>query len=167
MSQNEIYDVIIIGGGPAGMTAALTLAEQGFPVHLVEKEAELGGNLRHVFVPLDARDPQQTLRCMVDQVLAQPNIAVHLNSRVTGTRGFMGNFTSLIDDATGNRKQIGHGVTILATGGQEYRGPEYLYGQDQRVLTQGEFEIWFQRQPEAIGVVRLPHRPQSLGHPSA
>jgi heterodisulfide reductase subunit A-like polyferredoxin len=134
------HAALIVGGGVAGMTAALSLAEQGFPVHLVEREAALGGNLRFVFTARDGKDPQQVLARLVEQVDAQPLITVHLNSEVVSPSGSMGDFTSVIRDADGERLSIRHGATILATGAQEYRGSDYGYGSDPRILTQQEFE---------------------------
>jgi heterodisulfide reductase subunit A-like polyferredoxin len=131
---------LVVGGGVAGMTAALSLADQGFPVHLVEREAALGGNLRFVFTSRDGKDPQQILASLVEQVDAQPLITVHLNSKVVSSSGSMGDFTSAIRGADGERISIRHGATILATGAQEYRGSEYGYGSDPRILTQQEFE---------------------------
>lgn len=134
------HAALVVGGGAAGMTAALSLAEQGFPVHLVEREAELGGNLRHVFMPSNAMDPRRVLAELVAAVRAQPAIAVHLNSTVVETSGFMGSFSSVVRDGSGSRRTVQHGATILATGAQEYRGPEYGYGSDPRIVTQQEFE---------------------------
>jgi heterodisulfide reductase subunit A-like polyferredoxin len=138
---------LVVGGGAAGMRAALSLAEQGFPVHLIEKEAELGGNLRHLFTaarPLNggviARDPQKTLRRLREEVQANRNISIHLNSQLASTGGFKGGFKSIIEGADKGRQEISHGATILATGAREYRGPEYGYGSDARIITQQEFE---------------------------
>jgi heterodisulfide reductase subunit A-like polyferredoxin len=131
---------LVIGGGATGMTAALSLAEQGFPVHLVEQEEQLGGNLRHVFMPTNGKDPQRVLKELVEKVKSNPAITVHLNSKVTGSSGFMGNFTSILQSTDKERVEVRHGVTILATGAQEYRGPEYGYGSDPRILTQQQFE---------------------------
>jgi heterodisulfide reductase subunit A-like polyferredoxin len=131
---------LVVGGGAAGMTAALSLAEQGFPVHLVEKESELGGQLQRVFVPLNGKQPQEVLRHLVEQVNAHPRITVHLDSRVAGTYGFKGNFTSLVQNGRGQASKIAHGATILATGAQEYRGGEYGYGAHNSILTQQELE---------------------------
>lgn len=136
---------LVVGGGAAGMTAALSLAEQGFPVHLVEKESELGGNLRHVFTRLpgiESKDPQNTLNRLRQEILDHPRIHLYMKSRVVETRGFKGNFTSVIDEGNGIRREISHGATILATGAHEYRGSEYAYGKDTRILTQQEFERW-------------------------
>ncbi len=152
---------LVIGGGPAGMTAALSLAEQGFPVHLVEREAELGGNLRNVFylpqtgyqsavvsqqsavvshqssvISHQANDPQAFLRDLTTRVRAHRLITIHLSTELTGTTGFVGNFASRLSDGA----EIQHGVTIVATGGKEYRGEEYEYGKDPRIITQQQFE---------------------------
>ncbi|HEX9618298.1 MAG TPA: FAD-dependent oxidoreductase [Anaerolineales bacterium] len=139
---------LVVGGGAAGMTAALALAGQGFQVHLVEKTGELGGNLRHIYTTAppsgsgdQPKDPQSILQELVSQVRSHPAINLHLESRVSASTGFMGNFTSTVQQASGDRLEIRHGVTILATGGQEYRGPEYGYGTDPRILTQQEFEF--------------------------
>ncbi|MGQ9850131.1 MAG: FAD-dependent oxidoreductase [Aggregatilineaceae bacterium] len=131
---------LVVGGGAAGMSAALSLADQGFPVYLVEREAELGGNLRHVFVPRNGTDPQQVLRALIERVRAHPAITLYLESQVVASSGFRGNFTSTVQGADGSRTIIQHGATILATGAQEYRGPEYGYGSDPRIVTQQEFE---------------------------
>lgn len=131
---------LVVGGGAAGMTAALSLADQGFPVHLVEKENELGGNLRNVHIPLDGKEPQQVLRQLVERASTHSNITVHLSSRVAETHGFKGNFTSVVRNGGGKQLEIAHGATILASGAQEYREPEYGYGTDSRIVTQQELE---------------------------
>ncbi len=139
---------LVVGGGAAGMTAALSLASQSIPVHLVEKEPELGGNLRHVFTTKDHKNPQNVLRQLVEQVLADSNITLHLESQITATKGFVGNFTSKIRHTDGSHREIEHGVTILATGAQEYHGKDYGYGTDPRIVTQQEFEAMLARKPE-------------------
>ncbi len=149
---------LIVGGGAAGMTAALYLAQQGFPVHLVEKEAALGGNLRLLRTPLafypswreDDHDPQRILQRLVQQVEANENIHLYLKSQVVATGGFVGNFTSVIQSQDGQRRAMSHGVTILASGAQEYRGPEYGYGTDPRILTQSEFEALLAQESDAV-----------------
>jgi heterodisulfide reductase subunit A-like polyferredoxin len=139
------------------MTAALSLAKGGFPVHLVERESALGGNLRHLHIAHDGVDPQEVLGRLVAAMEAQEAITVHTNSEVIATRGFRGNFASVIRDADGNPMEIAHGATILATGAQEYRGAVYSYGQDPRVVTQQEFEARLVGQgplPESVVMIQ-------------
>ncbi|HKZ83185.1 MAG TPA: FAD-dependent oxidoreductase [Anaerolineae bacterium] len=136
---------LIVGGGAAGMTAALTLADQGFPVHLVEREGELGGNLRHLryFVPSRGNGatptPKEYLAQTVTRVQQHPLIKIYLNTELIDTGGFKGNFTSTLR-SHGETFRVQHGATIVATGGVEYKGKEYAYGKDPRIVTQLEFE---------------------------
>jgi heterodisulfide reductase subunit A-like polyferredoxin len=134
------HDALIVGGGVAGMTAALSLSQGGFGVHLVERESELGGNLRDVYWTVNGDDPQAFLQRLVEQVKSDPRITVHLNKTIVRTGGFMGQFSTWLRDAEGDETEIKHGVTILAAGGQEYRGDEYGYGENPRVLTGLSFE---------------------------
>jgi heterodisulfide reductase subunit A len=129
---------LIVGGGLSGMTAALEIAKQGFPVHLVERENELGGNLRKIHYVLSEKneDPQKILKGTIEKVMNNDKIKVHLGTTVKSIEGFMGNFKSTFSDDT----EIEHGVVIVATGGLEYKPKEYLYGQDDHVLTQMELE---------------------------
>jgi heterodisulfide reductase subunit A-like polyferredoxin len=131
---------LVIGGGVAGMSAALSLARGGFGVHLVERETELGGNLRHVYSTVRGDDPQGFLEHLVKQVRDEPRIQTYLGHEVAEIDGFVGNFTARLTDRSGQQIEIPHGVTIVATGGQEYRGEEYLYAQNPRVVTGLEFE---------------------------
>ena len=139
---------LVIGGGAAGLNAALTLARQGFPVHLVERSDRLGGNLLHLRHSLQEAtgngermwlDPQAYARALVGRVTAEPLITVHLNTEVVETSGFVGQYVSRLRGPAGDL-EVRHGVAIVAVGGVEYRGPEYNYGTDPRILTQQEFE---------------------------
>jgi heterodisulfide reductase subunit A-like polyferredoxin len=131
---------LVIGGGAAGMTAALSLADQGFPVYLAERSEQLGGNLRNLRYFADQeRTPLDYLQEIVRRVQNHPRITIYLDAEVKETGGFKGNFTSNV--RVGNQlTDIQHGVTIIATGGIEYKGQEYGYGSDERILTQLEFE---------------------------
>jgi len=130
---------LVIGGGLAGMTSALELAEQGYDVYLVEKEKELGGNLRNVKYLLNGEDPQKELRRIIEKVRAHPKIHLFLESKVEAVEGSVGNFKTKIKTKDGI-KEVEHGVAIIAVGAKEYKPKEYLYGEDPRVLTQRELE---------------------------
>ncbi|MHC4520788.1 MAG: CoB--CoM heterodisulfide reductase iron-sulfur subunit A family protein, partial [Planctomycetota bacterium] len=128
-------EALVLGGGLAGMTAALNLADQGFQVHLVERAAELGGNLQHIHGLLDGSDPQERLRRTIDRVVSHPQIGLHLESVITAVEGSIGNFKSTISQ-NGSTTEVSHGVAIVATGAEEYEPTEYLSGQNPRVITQ-------------------------------
>ncbi|MGA9350931.1 MAG: FAD-dependent oxidoreductase [Anaerolineae bacterium] len=135
------HEALVIGGGVAGMTAALNLADQGFGVYLVEREQELGGRLRQIYYTADGGDPQAYLRELVGKVQVNPHIKVLTGYEVIKSTGFVGNFKTTVastDDPT--QRLIEHGVTIAATGAQEWRGNVYLLGQDARAITQGDLE---------------------------
>jgi heterodisulfide reductase subunit A-like polyferredoxin len=137
-----IKSALVIGGGVAGMTAALNLAEQGFPVDLVERTDTLGGNLRRVRYFSNGHaglSPQAYLTELIEQVQNTPLITVHLQTELISTTGFKGNFKSLLKNG-GASFEVQHGVTVVATGAVEYKGNEYGYGDDPRIVTQQEFE---------------------------
>ncbi len=132
---------LIIGGGVSGMTAALELAEQGFKVHLVEREKELGGHLRTIHYLLEKEDdPKERLQNLIRAVERNDKIHVHLDSEVAEVNGFVGNFKSKIKHRTGKENEVEHGIVIVATGATEYKPSEYLYGKDKRIVTQHELE---------------------------
>jgi heterodisulfide reductase subunit A len=130
---------LVVGGGIAGMTSALSLAEQGFEVYLLEKDKELGGMARRIHYTLDGMDVQAYLRDLIGKVYRHPSIHVSTGCTITEASGYVGNFTTKVM-ADGWVREIRHGITIIATGADEYKPTEYLYGQDDRVLTQLELE---------------------------
>ena len=138
---NVIPVCLILGGGVSGMTAACELAEQGFEVHLVEREKDLGGHLRTIRYLLGkGDDPKAKLDALVRAVQKNGKIHVYLGAEVVDIYGFVGNFKSKIRQQDGKEKEIEHGTVIVATGATEYRPTEYLYGKDKRVVTQHELE---------------------------
>ena len=132
---------LVIGGGVAGMEVALSLAKQGFEVHLLEKTAELGGIARRIHYNLNGEDIQAYLGDLIARVYENPLIHVYTETNILEASGYVGNFTTKIvvgsDEAV---KEIAHGITIIASGAVEYKPQEYLYGQDQRVWTLLELE---------------------------
>jgi heterodisulfide reductase subunit A-like polyferredoxin len=130
---------LVIGGGLSGMKAALGLAKQGFDCALVERESELGGNLRHIYHTLEGNDPQRLLQKTINEVLENSRIQVFTKSELKSLNGYIGNFKSIIS-TNGTEKEIDHGVVIVAVGAKESTPTEYLYGRDPRVITQKELE---------------------------
>jgi len=131
---------LVIGGGVAGMNAALNLAGSGFQVYLVEKEEELGGLARNIHFNLKGEDVQAYVRELVDRVEREELITVFTGHGVMDVGGFVGQFKTLIRDAEGRETLLEHGAVIVATGGGQYQPTEYLRGEDERVLTQWELE---------------------------
>jgi heterodisulfide reductase subunit A-like polyferredoxin len=140
-----IHEALVVGGGAAGMNAALNLAGQGFPVHIVERKPELGGNLNQLHYFSATKDapiltsPKEYLNDLIHQIDEHPLITLYLNAELLETDGFKGNFSSTVqkDDEV---ITIKHGVIIIATGGVEYKGEEYEYGKSDQIKTQQEFE---------------------------
>jgi heterodisulfide reductase subunit A2 len=131
---------LVIGGGLAGMTAALSIAKQGYEAVLVERDNQLGGNLRHIYSTEDGSNPQEMLSSLLSQIEAEPLITVYRNAEIDKFTGYLGNYTTEIVTKSGNRHKVEHGVVIVSTGGVEYKPTEYLYGKSDKVLTQRELE---------------------------
>ena len=134
---------LVIGGGIAGMSAAMSLARQGFNVHLVEKEAELGGMLRHLYkLQPTERDASEVLREAVIAVKANNNINLHMSTQVKEVEGFIGNFdVKLWKKDSKELEQINVGTIIVATGAEAFKPVGmYGYGEDDNVVTQLELE---------------------------
>ncbi|KPK22430.1 MAG: hypothetical protein AMJ70_06050 [Dehalococcoidia bacterium SG8_51_3] len=131
---------LVIGGGIAGMTAALSIAQHEIEVHLIERSSELGGNLKEVFSTLESGDTQPLLGDTVEQVSDNSHIHLHLESEVAAVSGYAGNFSVKIKEKDESLNTVEVGAIIVATGGDEYHTTEYQYGQDSRIITQHELE---------------------------
>ncbi len=130
-------DALVIGGGVSGMVSALELAKQGIKVHLVEKEKELGGNLRKLHYLPSGDDPDEYLKRMDQEIRANKNITLHLGTNVKSIDGYVGNFKTQLTDGS----EMEHGVVVVAVGGREYKPEgEYLYGKNANVMTLLEFK---------------------------
>lgn len=164
--QRSVFDVereaLVIGGGLAGMTAALSIARQGYGVFLVERENELGGNLHHIYLGTPSfetrggaahpgAEPQKLLCNLLGAIAAEPKIQVMTGAELTSLDGYPGQFTSKVRLADGREAKLHHGAVVVATGGQQIEPKEYLYGQDRRVLTQRELEASLIENPTALG----------------
>jgi heterodisulfide reductase subunit A-like polyferredoxin len=126
---------LVVGGGVAGMEAALGVADQGCQVHLVEKAGQLGGHARDLRGTWQGESLPDYLQRVVQRVETHPNIDIHLDTEVIETHGSLGNFDTTFSNGNGKKETIYHGVAILATGGKEYKPTEYLYGKHPNVLT--------------------------------
>jgi heterodisulfide reductase subunit A len=135
-----VQQALVVGGGVAGMTAALAVADHGFLVDLVEHNDRLGGNLNWLEKTLDGHSPQELLKEMHNCVEKHSKIRVHLNSRVVHASGEVGSFQTTIADAQKAEQTLQHAVTILATGGTEATTSAYGYGTNPAIMTQKELE---------------------------
>jgi heterodisulfide reductase subunit A len=130
---------LVVGGGVAGMEAALGLAGQGYQVHLVEKKAFLGGHALKLNHTWNGEAVQPYVSDLVQRVTANPKIEVYLNSAISDVQGFVGNFTTTIS-TEGRETQVAHGAAVLAIGGHSYKPQEYLYKENPRVLLSLEMD---------------------------
>jgi heterodisulfide reductase subunit A len=140
--QEVIPRGLVIGGGLAGMTTALALADYGFDTYLVEKNRDLGGVLRHIYRTLERRGVQTYLRELINKVHSHRRIQVFTGARIEDITGYVGNFRTTLASGNGRTEPVvlEHGVVIVATGGEENKPTSYLYGEHPRVITQLELE---------------------------
>jgi heterodisulfide reductase subunit A-like polyferredoxin len=146
-SFEVVQRALVIGGGLAGLTAALSFAEQGFEATLVEKKDVLGGNARSLHYTEDDASPAGFVRALIRKIESEPLITVFKEAQVSAITGSCGNFTSTIS-VNGQSRNLSHGVVVAATGGEEYQPAEYLYGQHPAVITQKEFESLLVSEPD-------------------
>jgi len=146
--------VVVIGGGVSGMASSLSLAEQGMDVTLVEKADELGGNAAKAHYTLKGSDVPAMMKGLISKVESHPGIDVLKGSALEALEGTWGSFRLRIAESQSRAKALGSsgdemrnpqseiecGAVIFATGAQEAMPEEYLYGQDERVVTQRQLE---------------------------
>lgn len=130
------HDALVVGGGVAGLNAALNMANQGYQVHLVEKSDVLGGIANRMSYGMRGEDVKAYLADLIAKVEGNQSIKVYKGVEISDVHGFVGNFVTKLSDDT----EIQHGVAIIATGGEEYKPNEYLYGQNDKVMTLLELE---------------------------
>lgn len=150
---------LVIGGGVAGMTAALAIADTGFEAVLVERNDNLGGNLNNIYFTAEGGNPQRLLRDLINRVVGHDRIRVYTRSQVIEHRGHVGEFRSTLETRVKGateptRSVLEHGATVVATGGQEQRGNEYGLGQDSRIVAQHELEEIIVHSPERIAKLK-------------
>jgi heterodisulfide reductase subunit A2 len=165
---------LVIGGGLSGMTSALSIADEGYDVFLVEKTERLGGYLRHIHETAEGPNPQRLLHSLIKRVHSHERIALYHNTEVIGFEGHVGNFRSRLSYAGDGEParcwEIEHGVAVVATGASEYKGHVYLYGQDPRVITQLDLEktlaedIDAARRLRQVVMIQCVHAPEQRIH---
>ncbi len=140
LTSDVIPSAVVIGAGISGMTAALSVARNGFSVHLIEKEKEIGGMLRNLYRLYPTDEPaEEFLEQRIKAVKEHKRIALRLSSAVRAVEGYVGKFKVILDE-NGIEKSIDAGVIIVATGAEEFE-PEGLYEYDgERVITQLQLE---------------------------
>jgi heterodisulfide reductase subunit A-like polyferredoxin len=124
-------EALVVGGGVAGLNSALSIAELGFPVHLLEQTSTLGGNAHKIFSR--EKDVRGYVKDLVAQVEANKLVKIYKNTMPKSSSGFMGNFETVCQGPEGEFL-IKHGVTVLAAGGHAHQPTSYLYGQSKRVM---------------------------------
>lgn len=127
---------LIVGGGPAGLSAANTLAAVGAHVTLVEKEDHLGGNVSRIY----SKETEQAIEKIISDVSNNPRITVCLNAAVIWSRGVPGRFVSRIRYRSGDEKILVHGAVILATGGRPAQTNAFGFGSHERIISQFDLE---------------------------
>ena len=140
---------LVVGAGISGLSAAASLSDQGYEVCLVEREPFPGGQGSLLFRTWKGEDVQMNLSQMMERVQSDPNIDLRLNTELSGVEGFVGNFKTTLC-CGGREEEIEHGVAVIATGAFEARPGEYLYGEDERVVTHLELDQRFIRNDPSL-----------------
>ncbi len=144
-----VQRALVIGGGIAGMKAALMLAGQGFPTVLIEKSARLGGNAWRLGRTGQGEAIRPMLEQLIGDVTAHPDIEVLMRTTLLSATGSVGNFSSEID-VDGTRRTIGYGAAVLAVGGRETTPDEYMYGRHERILTHLQLDALLAGHPDTV-----------------
>ena len=140
---------LVVGGGVAGMTCTLSIANQGHEVYLVEKESDLGGMARKIHTTLEGLDVQTYVRDLSRRVYQHPSVHVYTDATITEATGYVGNFVTKVKSERGVT-EIKHGAAVIAIGADVYKPAEYLYGEDNRVMTHLELEELINKGEERV-----------------
>jgi heterodisulfide reductase subunit A-like polyferredoxin len=152
LTENRLsveQQALVVGGGVAGMSAALNLAQQGIQAYIIEKGEKLGGLARRLHTTIEGIKVGDYLDSLIQKVTSHPKIGVLTETEIVRHLGTKGNFlTTVASGAARQERALKSGAIILATGAHEYRPTEYLYGRDPRVMTQLELEEKLQTDPD-------------------
>ena len=125
---------MVVGGGISGMAAAKSLANQGYETHIIERDAQLGGQALNLYKTVTGDLIQEKLAGMIKEVQQNKNIHVHLDATLSAVDGFVGNFKASLA-SNGSQTELDFGVAVLATGASPLKPAEYRYGEDSRILS--------------------------------
>jgi heterodisulfide reductase subunit A len=134
-----IANALVIGGGAAGLTSALNLANQGFKVFMVEKREQLGGRLNSAHYTIKGTNIAEKINDLKEQAVKHDNIEIFTNAEIVSSNGTIGNRITKIKTEE-SEKTVEHGAVIVATGGNEVIPSAYSYGESDRIITQVELE---------------------------
>ena len=143
------HSAMVIGGGIAGMTAAVSLAHQGYPVDLVERSDTLGGNALKLGKTHKNEDVGSFVKGLIKDVMSDERITVHTGTKISNVDGFVGNFKTELRNSD-STQIVEHGVAVIATGAKESKPDEYLYGEHNAVMTHLELDDLFQKNDPRI-----------------
>ena len=133
---------MVVGGGISGMAAARSLARQGYETHIIEKDAQLGGQARNIFRTASGDSVPEKLANLIREIEKNKKIHVHVETEIKQVEGFVGNFETTLA-VNGSEDILEHGVAVMATGASPYQPDEYLYGKDQRIFNSLELDRKF------------------------
>jgi heterodisulfide reductase subunit A-like polyferredoxin len=154
--HHAIPSALVIGGGLAGMAAALAIADSGFNVHLIERNEWLGGNLQNMYYVAEGYNPRRLGRDLINRVRAHARISSMTRTELVRHEGHVGHFHSMLratrPDGSIESFEIEHGVTIVATGGSEMRQHPWLNLPG--VITQRELEEMVVHSPKEIAALK-------------
>ena len=140
---------MVVGGGISGMAAARSLARQGYETHIIEREAQLGGQALNIYRTAQGEDVQEKLSGLVAEIEQNETIHVHLNTEIKDVEGFVGNFETTLSN-NGEDETLEHGIAVMATGAAPYKPEEYSYGKDPRIVTHLELDRKFKDNDPAL-----------------
>ncbi len=150
-----INKALVLGGGVAGMTAALDIANNGYSVTLVEKEKELGGMLKEMTELYDGKKPSEVLKELIRKVNEHKNIRVINEAKLTKVEGYLGNFKGVIL-SKGKETAVDFGAAVVATGARNFEPVGlFSYGKDSRVITQAQLEKMFAKGINANNITMI------------
>lgn len=144
--------VLVVGGGIAGMTAAKSLAVQGYQTHIIEKKNQLGGEAVKLYRTAQGEDVEKKLNELISDIEKNENITIHLDTTLEKVDGFVGNFKSTLKNKE-KRFDLDYGVAVLATGAKAHVPDEYQYGKDERIITTLDLDKWFKENDPKLGQV--------------